>query len=871
MARCWLAIASCVIAVRVAAMRRSTSTTQRSKRPHLIHVLVDDWGYNDIGFRDKYLATPRMDSLAQSGVIVEHFYATPVCTPSRGALMTGRMPWRWGMADFKPNLDHPYVVNSGEVFLAEELAKSGQYRSAMVGKWDLGAATKSELPFSKGFGEFTLLGKPTQHWGGGCNQYNFAFSNVDVVREEGFKGYFLSSYGLPARNHTVDGLWDIHDGVPCQADGHGCDHQRKAFCSAFGAEYDSTSEWVAPETPLSIQKPGTYTTDVWSDLAVEFIEKHAAMNDDRGLYLYVAFTSVHAPVQAHHDDVYGTRCANYPEAGKTPQFTEETAEAGNTKAAAAYPFKQCAEGFPGPCANDGNFKRKVQCGAIHAVDRAVGKIVDALRSASMWDDTVLMVMGDNGGANDDASLNFPYYGGKNTGWEGGLKVPAFWSGGFLEQSLVASQQSPHTSSNLNLLVDVHATFASLAQIEPEKKKQSENDYDGVDQWEGLISPSSKPPRTTAVVVSGTRRLGSMKVAIAHGDDGRRWKLLHNPSGWSLFGPTVMLTECAKKLNGCDGLLKCVNDLGKQMGIFPDGDGGSSPLEAIEKIPDFFRHFIVWMTGGTKFCNSLRRMRTTYDRLLVDGSKQAFDLANNATLGMLDAFGDIVQRRLDEWFLFDLDACVDEGGDECNPRKGGDANCDCNLHNYHEKWRPDKAKAQTTKKVQLQLQQALELAEQASTPSRYSPLGDPWGAFDQFDWFVNPWRDSNHDATLCTIRDPRSGEPSTWNTPRCASKFRDVTHLFISNTSANMKYAELADGHTYKCCCNEETGVCKLENADEEKSSWLFRGCGSLIGRKWHSWHKMKDYVSAVDGLPGVGSCVVSEHQLPNVLRASLAA
>lgn len=788
----------------------AASTARRSKRPHLIHIVVDDWGYNDVGFRDQYLATPTMDSLAKRGVIVEHFYVCPVCAPTRGALMTGRMPWRWGMNDFRPNLNHPYVMNPGEKFLAEELAESGQYRSAMVGKWDLGVARKCELPFSKGFGDFRLPGKPTQLWGAGSNHLNFAISNTELVKADGFRGYFVSSFPLTAMNLSTDGLWDIHDGVPCEAgrDGLGakCDNQRKAFCNAFGSEYHSISEWVAPETPSAIQKPGTYSTDMWSDLAAEFIERHAAMNDEKGLYLYAAFTTVHNPMQAPHADVYGTKCASYPEAGETPQFTEANAVEATNTAVEGYPLQQCTDGFPGPCVNDGNLKRKILCGMLHATDRAVGKIVDALKTAGMWDDTVLLVMGDNGGLISDAASNYPFSGEKNTGWEGGVKVPAFWSGGYLLQAL----EKPHTSSNLHLVVDVHATFAGLAQIEPEKKRGCGKDYDGVDQWQGLISPSSKAPRTTAVVVSGTQRLGAVKVAIAHGDDGRRWKLMHNPDGWGLFGILQSLTECTRQVDGCDGLMGCLQNLAALNGANPF-QGGPRPANPSEAIPAPFMKLLRALLSRTRFCRSLKDMSDTYDSLMLDGSKEAFDAANNATFGMLDLVGTVVPRFMDDWFLFDLDACADEGGDTCSPNAGGSTTCECNSYN-----------SSTARGVQSQLEQALDMAEAAATESLFSPLGDPWSAFEQFDWFVNPWRDSNYDATLCTITDHRCGEQATWDTPRCTAPAGCVELCNLRNARSDGLYCgDLTDAesckhsyvtvkdypNTYKRCLMGRQGKC----------------------------------------------------------------
>ena len=66
--------------------------------PHIVYFLIDDWGYNDVGYRSTYLSwtTPTIDRLAAEGVKLENYYTSDLCTPSRGALLTGRYPFRLG-------------------------------------------------------------------------------------------------------------------------------------------------------------------------------------------------------------------------------------------------------------------------------------------------------------------------------------------------------------------------------------------------------------------------------------------------------------------------------------------------------------------------------------------------------------------------------------------------------------------------------------------------------------------------------------------------------------------------------------------------------------------------------------------------------
>lgn len=70
----------------------------KSTPPHILFMLADDLGWIDVGFHGSKIHTPNIDSLAKDGVILNNFYVQPLCTPARGALMTGRYPIHTGKA-----------------------------------------------------------------------------------------------------------------------------------------------------------------------------------------------------------------------------------------------------------------------------------------------------------------------------------------------------------------------------------------------------------------------------------------------------------------------------------------------------------------------------------------------------------------------------------------------------------------------------------------------------------------------------------------------------------------------------------------------------------------------------------------------------
>lgn len=122
-------------------------------RPNVILIVADDLGYGDLGaYGAADLATPSIDRLAQEGLRFTDFYAVAsTCSPSRAALMTGRYPPRSGVNAVLFH-DTPEGLPDREITIAELLRDAG-YRTAMIGKWHLGA-TDEFLPLRHGFGEF---------------------------------------------------------------------------------------------------------------------------------------------------------------------------------------------------------------------------------------------------------------------------------------------------------------------------------------------------------------------------------------------------------------------------------------------------------------------------------------------------------------------------------------------------------------------------------------------------------------------------------------------------------------------------------------------------------------------------------------------
>ena len=119
-------------------------------KPNIVVIVADDLGWKDVGFHGSDIKTPALDELAATGVKLEQFYAQPMCTPSRAALMTGRYPFRYGLQTAVISASHEYGLPTDEWLLPQALKAAG-YNTAIIGKWHLGHADQKYWPRQRGF------------------------------------------------------------------------------------------------------------------------------------------------------------------------------------------------------------------------------------------------------------------------------------------------------------------------------------------------------------------------------------------------------------------------------------------------------------------------------------------------------------------------------------------------------------------------------------------------------------------------------------------------------------------------------------------------------------------------------------------------
>lgn len=172
-----------------------SQNTFTSAPPNVLLVVVDDMGWNDIGYHGSEIQTPILDQLAAEGVELDRFYAHSACTPTRSSLMTGKTALRLGCVS-------PIAKNNelglplSEKIMPQYFQEQG-YFTALVGKWHLGRFKKEYWPYNRGFDHF--YGNLT----GGVGHYDHVHGgsldwqrNGTTIEEEGYSTHLLTDEAI---------------------------------------------------------------------------------------------------------------------------------------------------------------------------------------------------------------------------------------------------------------------------------------------------------------------------------------------------------------------------------------------------------------------------------------------------------------------------------------------------------------------------------------------------------------------------------------------------------------------------------------------------------------------------------------------------
>ncbi len=406
------------------ALRAADLPKAGARKPNILVIVADDLGYGDIGVHGgKDVPTPNIDALAAAGVRCSNGYVSaPYCSPSRAGFLTGRYQTRFGH-EFNPHVgDDKKLGLPLDQRTIADHLRGAGYATGLVGKWHQG------------------------------------YSAAHHPQARGFDDYFGFLVGM--HNYLL----------------------HKDAEATFGPAYSRDMIYHGRE----LQKLDGYTTDLFTDEAIAFMDRHA----NKPWFLYLAYNAVHTPLEVLKK--YGARV---PASVTDPE-------------------------------------RRGYLSLLVGLDDAVGRVTAHLRNTGRDKETLIFFFSDNGGSGRkpflayNTGVNAPLRGDKGQTLEGGIRVPFFvsWPG-----RLPAGKTYDQPVIALDILPTAGAGAGAKA----------DGDLDGVNLIPHLTGEVAGAPHEALYW-----RFGPQK-AVRKG----RWKLVgwrdfetRRDSGWQLYDLTTDVGE-----------------------------------------------------------------------------------------------------------------------------------------------------------------------------------------------------------------------------------------------------------------------------------------------------------------------------------------
>ncbi len=312
--------------------------------PHVVLILLDDLGFSHLSCFGSDLVTPHIDRLAARGLRYTNFHVTPLCSPTRAALLTGRNHHTVGMRGIS-NWSSGFPSMRGEVSrhaaTVAEVLRSGGYATFMVGKWHLVAMENSsaagpfdQWPLGRGFERF----------------YGFLDGETDQFSPD-----------LVYDNHRI-------------------------------------------EPPRSAAE-GYHLSEDLVDHAIEFIADSRSIRPDRPFFTYLAFGATHAPHQAPPEYLARHR-GRYDEGWDVARerwFARQRELGVVAEGTELAPRNPGVEAWADLSDNERRLAARLQeafAAFLEHTDAQIGRLVDFLERAGELDNTLFLVMSDNGASQE---------------------------------------------------------------------------------------------------------------------------------------------------------------------------------------------------------------------------------------------------------------------------------------------------------------------------------------------------------------------------------------------------------------------------------------------------------------------------------------
>jgi len=358
--------------------------------------------------------TPVLDDLIKNGVLLERHYVAMNSPPSRSSLISGRLPPH--LPDIQVDVNPQMVWNKsdnvsgfqgiprGMTGLGTKLKQAG-YATHYVGKWDAGWASPQQTPPGRGFDTFLgYMQAANSYW------TKDRSSTPRVLDQCLNKFADFSFYNSTYRGSVTSAL----------SAELGCDAsllEGKTF-GPLGCNEDDPQDCL-PES--------CYEDAMFLKRAVKVIQEH---DETHPLFLTVASHFAHIPVSG---------LKSYMQ-----KLDRLVAESGVRR---LFPWTR---------------KRKLLAAGILYLDDMVGKLVQALKERSLFENTLVVFVSENGGEQtlEQGGSNYPLRGGKQGEFEGGIRTNAFVAGG-----VVPPERRGTKFQGIFHIADWYATFCSLAGVD----------------------------------------------------------------------------------------------------------------------------------------------------------------------------------------------------------------------------------------------------------------------------------------------------------------------------------------------------------------------------------------------------------------------
>ena len=305
-----------------------------AERPNIAVILVDDMGFSDIGCYGSEIPTPNLDALAAGGLRFTQFYNTGRCCPTRASLLTGLYPHQAGVGHMTEDRGAP----------------------GYQGRLNDRCATIAE-----------------------------------VLRPAGYFTIFSGKWHVG----------QIHGVTPW---GRGFERNLNASAGGFYFADSPRADLFLNGQPLDVHDPqlpaGWYSTDLWTDYAIRFVDEALAAR--KPFYLHLCYNAPHFPLQAPAAEIAAFR-GKYKmgwDALRTKRHARQIALGIVDK---AWPLSPRPEAVAAWDSLDDASKDRfdhimsVYAACVAHMDKAVGRLADALRARGVLDNTLILFMSDNGG------------------------------------------------------------------------------------------------------------------------------------------------------------------------------------------------------------------------------------------------------------------------------------------------------------------------------------------------------------------------------------------------------------------------------------------------------------------------------------------